>query len=384
MPGAPCDESPGVPRNVRPDQVVEDFTHSVDANAPAVEVLGHAARTLAAAVPADYRCGVLLDPSTFLDTGGTYEYSFPESVMPRLFEIEHVEHVGANNLRALARRKATVSVLSRDTRGDPESDVYYREILQPLGMVDEMRILLRQGTNAWGVLVWARDAGFTERDVRLAEALCKPAANALRGSLLLGGDDDGELPDAPGLLVLDADHGVVSCTPTAQRWLDELQEDHPVRRRLPNAVHALANHASSALASSPARSLARTRGGRWVSLHGWVMNGPFTAVSIGPAGVKELMAVILNAYNLTARERDVTQHVLRGRTTGQIARALGLSPYTVQDHLQAIFRKVDVGSCRELMSMIFARHYLPRLGPDAVPPLSTDGRMYAEETARTA
>lgn len=384
MARAPCDEFTGVRRIVRPDQLVRDFTHSVDANAPAVEVLRHAARTLAAAVPADYWCGVLLDPSTFLDTGGTYEQSFPESVMPRLFEIEHVEHVGANNLRALGRRRAAVSVLSAATRGDLAGDVYYRDILHPLGMVDEMRILLRQGTNAWGLLVWARGAGFADRDVRLAEALCKPAANALRGSLLLRGDDDGELPDAPGLLVLDADHGVVSCTPTAQRWLDELQEHHPERRRLPNAVHALANHASSALAGSPARSLARTRGGRWVSLHGWVMDGPLTAVAIGPAGVKELMAVILAAYNLTARERDVTQHVLRGRTTGQIARALALSPYTVQDHLQAIFRKVDVGSCRELMSMIFTRHYLPRLGPDSVPPLSTDGRMYAEDTARTA
>ena len=56
----------------------------------------------------------------------------------------------------------------------------------------------------------------------------------------------------------------------------------------------------------------------------------------------------------------------------------------MQDHIQAIFRKVEVGSCRELMSMIFTRHYLPRLGPDRVPPLSTDGRMYEEDAARTA
>jgi hypothetical protein len=38
-------------------------------------------------------------------------------------------------------------------------------------------------------------------------------------------------------------------------------------------------------------------------------------------------------------------------------------------------------SCRELMSVIFARHYLPRLGPDQVMPLSTDGRLYEEEAA---
>jgi hypothetical protein len=33
------------------------------------------------------------------------------------------------------------------------------------------------------------------------------------------------------------------------------------------------------------------------------------------------------------------------------------------------------------MSVIFARHYLPRLGPDRVMPLSTDGRLYEEEAA---
>jgi len=390
MPAAPCYELTRVRHITGLDGIVRDFSNNVDANTPAVEVLRHAARTVAAAVPADYWCGVLLDPSTLLDTGGTYERSFPESVMPRLFEIEHVEHVGANNLRALARRGASVSVLSEATRGDLENDVYHRDILRPLGMADEMRVLLRQGTNTWGLLVSARGgpAGFSDREIRLAQALCKPAANALRSSLLLSGDDDGELPDAPGLLVLDEDHTVISSTPTARRWLDELHEEHRGNRRLPNAVHALAKHASSALAGSPARSVARTRKGRWVSLHGWAMDGPRTAVAVGPAGVTELMAVILAAYNLTARERDVAQHVFRGRTTSQIARALGLSPYTVQDHLQAIFRKVDVGSCRELMSVIFARHYLPRLGPGRIPPLSTDGRMYGDDTdgpaARTA
>lgn len=55
-----------------------------------------------------------------------------------------------------------------------------------------------------------------------------------------------------------------------------------------------------------------------------------------------------------------------------------MSPYTVEDHLRAIFRKVGVGSCRELMAALFGRHYLPRLGPGCEPPLSTDGRLYEQ------
>lgn len=366
--------------SVRADRVVRNFGRSVDAEAPAVEVLRHVAHTLVDAVPADFWCGVLLDPSTLLDTGGLYESSFPDAVLPRLFEIEHVEHVGADNLRALARRKSSVSVLSDSTRGDLEGDVYYRDILRPLGMADEMRVLLKQGANAWGLLVWCRSGstGFSEYDVGIAAALAAPAASALRGSLVLSGADAGEVSDAPGLLVLGDDLSVVTVTPTAQRWMEELQEDHPAGSRLPNTVRALAVRASSAGVDDPVRSSALTRTGRWVSLNAWPMEGSRIAVAIGPAGVGELMAIILNAYNLTPRERQVTQQLLRGSTTGQIAKALSLSPYTVQDHLKAIFRKVRVGSSRELMSAIFGRHYQPQLGPGRRPPLSTDGRLYEE------
>ncbi|MGQ0481495.1 MAG: LuxR C-terminal-related transcriptional regulator [Pseudonocardia sp.] len=369
----------GATSPARAERVVREFSEAVQPEAPAVEVLRQAAESLEAAVPADYWCGVLLDPSTLLDTGGLYTASFPAEVMPRLFEIEYVEQSNADNLRALTRRKEPVTLLSRTTGGDLDGDVYYRDILRPLGMADEMRVLLRQGPHTWGLLVWCRggSTGFAERDVELAAALGGPAASALRGSLVLSGADDGDLPDAPGLLLLDEGQSVLAVTPTAQQWLDELQEVHAVGRKLPNAVLALAAQASAATVDRPVRSRALTRTGRWAALHGWLMDGERIAVSIGPAGVTELVALVLDAYGLTTREREVTQQVLRGGGTNQIASALSLSPYTVQDHLRAIFRKVGVGSARELMSELFGRHYQPHLGPDRPePPLSTDGRLY--------
>lgn len=358
------------------DSALRSFRGSVRASMPAIEVLRAASSALGRRVPADFSCAVLLDPATLLDTGGVHDDSFPDEVLPRMFEIEHVDQEGADNLRALVARRASVSVLSESARGELAADTYYRDILRPLGMSDEMRIVLRHGPYVWGLLVWCRSgaAGFSARDLAVARRLASPVADALRASLVLDGADAGDLPDAPGLTVVDGDHTIVSSSPTAERWLDELQESGAADHRTPNTLRALVAR-SVADPEGPTRSCAFTRTGRWAALHAWPLGDGRTAVSVGPAGLSDLIAVVLDVYALTAREREVTEHVLRGQSTKQIAAALHVSAYTVQDHLRAVFEKTGVGSRRELMSTIFTRHYQPRLGAVTDDALVTDGRL---------
>jgi len=54
---------------------------------------------------------------------------------------------------------------------------------------------------------------------------------------------------------------------------------------------------------------------------------------------------------LTTREREVLDHMLAGRTSKEIAKALAISPRTAEAHRHNLLRKFGVGSAKELMSM---------------------------------
>jgi DNA-binding CsgD family transcriptional regulator len=62
--------------------------------------------------------------------------------------------------------------------------------------------------------------------------------------------------------------------------------------------------------------------------------------------------VAADVYELTERERAITQLVARGLATRAIASRLHISPWTVQDHLKSIFGKVGVGTRGELVARV--------------------------------
>jgi len=139
--------------------------------------------------------------------------------------------------------------------------------------------------------------------------------------------------------------------------------------RLPSAVLTVAGQAlrSAENGESPGEvAMARvlTRSGSWVVLHGAVLQSRpdrRVAVIIEPAHPARIAELLMSAYGLTDRERDVTGLVLQGRSTSQIAAELVVSAHTVQEHLKTVFDKTGVRSRRDLVGKVFFSHYEPRV-----------------------
>jgi DNA-binding NarL/FixJ family response regulator len=96
-------------------------------------------------------------------------------------------------------------------------------------------------------------------------------------------------------------------------------------------------------------------------LHASVLDGTTgdgtVAVVVEPAKSADIAPIIIEAYGLTPRERDVVRAIARGGSTPDIAAELYLSAHTVRDYIKSVFEKVGVNSRAELVAKLFAEHY---------------------------
>ena len=343
-----------------------------------IELHRSVAAVLPGAVPFARWCGLVIDPATLISTGGYHAEGLPEEVLPRLVEIEAGEP-DVNTMPHLARSRAGVSTIDRATRGDTSSSPRYRDVLEPSGLGRELRAVLRDRGTAWGGLVLFRETGasdFTDEEVVAVAEVAGELARGIRRCLLLSELEHRDADDVPGMAVLQVDGDDVRTellTRAARRWLSEVQDGEIAGTGLPVAAVALAMRAR-ARPAQPVSTHLRARSGQWLTLHAEVLSaGPPARVSlvVEPTRPHELAEVVAAAYGLTDRERQVARLVVSGHSTREVAQALWLSPWTVQDHLKKVFAKLGVGSRAEMTSRLFFDQYLPRMASGAA--LGGDG-----------
>ena len=331
-------------------------------------------------VPFDGAMWFGVDPSTVLAVAPARFESLDDGYCQTFWDGEfHDPDIAL--YRDLARQSAPAAGLREATAGRPLVSSRYRHFVTPQGYDDELRVAFRSGDSTWAVGALYREKGrrpFSQDEVALMAGLSGVVGAAFRTRVATGNVAP-TLCATPGLLMFDASNVLVSANVEANRWLDDIYGVGPDgteswRQLLPDGsssdlrsaipilpLLARARAVAAGVDEGPARLRLRDRNGRWLLFHascltGGPADGAVTVV-VEPAKSTDVAPIIIEAYGLSPRERDVVRAVARGLSTPDIAAELFLSAHTVRYYIKSVFEKVGVSTRGELVAKLFADHY---------------------------
>lgn len=337
--------------------------------------------SLQRAVPFVAVCFGTVDPATQLLTG-TRKYGDLAGRDERDHEWGLLEYGGwePTTFTRMASEAVSAAAVHDRTGGHVEESPRVRELIRPgYGYGDELRTLCLDQGYLWGAAALFRstdDRPFDASEIAFMASLTPALGAGVRGGLLasLAALPPLESPMGPGVMIIGADDTIVQVNPGADRWLQELAQGGT--GTAPTGVIASLVGAARRYARgewpTPPRSRIRTANGLWLVLHATPLsprNGVQgeVVVTLEEARPPEVVPLVVAAFGLTNRERDVVALILQGLDTKEISGYLHLSAWTVQDHLKAIFEKAGVRSRRELIARVYFDQYVPRLGAGVGP-----------------
>jgi DNA-binding CsgD family transcriptional regulator len=221
------------------------------------------------------------------------------------------------------------------------------------GFSSEIRVELSYGGRTWGVFALLRERGrapFSTVHAGQTSEQIEPIVRALKGfvaraSLRTSGD-----PVSPGVVIVRADDTIRAATPSGRDAISEFAL--PAGHELMSNVWELAHRVRHGGEPVVCRVLA-PRG--WVTMHAQPMDAELAgdvAVTVQPATPAMLLPALAAWHDVTPREQLVLERLLEGFPSKEIARVLGVSPHTVNDHLKAVHRKFGVSSRTELVARL--------------------------------
>lgn len=337
--------------------------------------------SLGRAVPFVAACVATVDPSTRLMTGARkYGDLLGRNEHDHEFGLIEYGHADPTALTELADSDRLAVGMHQATSGQVERSRRMAEFMGPhFGFTDELRVLCADRGQLWGGLCLFRGgdaAAFAAHEVEFLAALSPLFAQGLRAGMLvaLASSPAPRSEAGPAVLIVGPDDQILQTSLGAEeRLVDLLAGDHS---GAPAAVIAslvgAARRCARGETTVPPRTRVRGASGMWLVLHASPLSATGgrdgdVVITIEEARPPEIVPLVVAAFDLTPRERDVTQLVLQGVDTKEIAATLHLSAYTVQDHLKSVFDKADVRSRRELIARIYFDQYVPRMGSELGP-----------------
>lgn len=319
-------------------------------------------RRLAPVVPHTAYSFATTDPDTGLMT-----HAVGEGIPERLIELYLcVLYPEEEALGALDRARAGQTV-------GTSTSARFSDVLRGQGLGHELNTLLHSPEGLWGDLCLLRESEapeFSDPEIRFMWRIAPHVARGMRAAYTLdaatNAEAQGETSDprkaSPGVVVLDARARIILRNSVAAAQMEDLADVGLPAGLLPYVVHSAAQIVH--LRPHDATLRARGRSGVWYSLRA-SRSEPDAAgesssiVTIEPVRPREIAPILSRVYGLTPREREIVALTARGESTKAMAARLGLSPYTVQEHLGRACEKVGVRGRRALVARLFYDAYAP-------------------------
>lgn len=321
-----------------------------------------AAAVLRRVIGFDGWCWLLADPGARLPTRDLGENAIAGQSIRR-FSRRHPEAWAV----PWERSARPVAVTSAVTDGDLARDPAWRETFGPAGVGDYMSAPLMADGTCWAQLHLHRDssAGFFSADdagfvAEVAPMLAARLRDGLRARPADGDAVPHDDPAEPGTIIVDEELSVVAATPAAQDWIDRLGLVKPNDAEpLPGFIYSVAARValSRARGAEPppcARARLQAADGRWTVVRVAPLIGAAGGyvITLEAARSEDLAPLLMRAWSLTAREREVARLVIDGLSSEDIAQALFISAHTVRDHIKAIFGKTGVSRRHDLVAAL--------------------------------
>jgi DNA-binding CsgD family transcriptional regulator len=365
-------------RGLAAQRVLRDVDVVARAGLPTEEFLEEALGSIERAVPHAGACVANLDPSTFLNTGA-HKFGAVKGSHDRDREWAELEFLSGDPtaMAELARQGVDAVGMTAWSRAEGRESPRMAEFMTAYyGYVDEARVILREGDEVWGGMCLLRGpehGAFDDDDLDLLRRLSGPLALGMRTGLLATLADGPSPVVGPGVVVVDASGAISQLSANAaDRLADLLSASVTEPMGTISSLVGAARRYAAGTTDRPARCRVRGRSGAWLVLHATTLtsrdgSAGDVVITVDEARPPEVLPLVVAAFDLTPRERDVALLVLQGADTREIAARLHVSAYTVQDHLKSIFDKAGVRSRRELIARIWFDQYVPRVGTDLAP-----------------
>ncbi len=339
------------------------------------EFLAEAVDAVSRSTPWTAACASTHDPETLLLTSARkYGALEANNEHDAIFGSIEYGQADATSFSSLARSESPAVVMS-DYLTSGVRSLRMDELMRPIyDFGDEARLVFRDELGSWGALALFRGRGesyFRPEDAEFLGSLSTSFARGVRAGILARVVEGDTVPIAggPAVVIVNRDDEVAQISFGAQERLASFGSTTHAGDPMcfVTGLVAAARRVTANTADRLPRVRIRTEAGTWLVLHASPLESASGAtgdvvVTIEEARPPEIVSLVVAAFGLTPRERDVTRLVLQGVETKEMAAALHLSAYTVQDHLKVIFDKAGVRSRRELISRVYFDQYVPRIG----------------------